>query len=135
MGKDTMDFVHQIINSSKNSMITLYVKFEDEDICAAFQELGPPRRINRVVIYQGGKSVLCDVTGWKSDPTPSPTPALAQKITDSGDAQAILIHGGDLGILLKPAILDEPWDPSSPNQEPRAYMVISRDSEIHYDEP
>lgn len=115
-------------------MITLYVKLGDEEICAAFQELSPPKKVKQIMVFEKGQEILCDVTGWKSDPEPSPISALAQRVTDSGDAQAILIHGGDLGILLKPAHLHEPWNPSSPNQELRAYMVISGDSEIKYDE-
>lgn len=113
-------------------MITLYVKLGDEDICAAFQELSPPKAVKQVMIYEKGQEVLCDVVGWKSDPEPSPTPALAQRVTDSGDAQAILIRGGNLGILFKPAHIQEPWNPKSPNQEHRAYLVIAGESALRY---
>lgn len=113
-------------------MITLYVKLGDEDICAAFQELGPGRKIQQVMMFRKGQDVLCDVTGWRSDAEASTIPAVAQRITDSGDAVATLIHGGDLGILLKPSDIEEPWNPESPHQEQRAYLVVSNESEIIY---
>src|SRR5574341_1988425 len=115
-------------------MVTLYVKLGEEEICAAFQELSPPRKVRQIMVFEKGQEILCAVTGWKSEPEPSPTPAFAQEVTDSGDAPAILIHGGDLGIILKPATLNEPWNPESPNQIHRAYMVVSKDSVIAYEE-
>jgi hypothetical protein len=114
-------------------LVTLYVRLGDEEICATFQELSSPSKVKQIMIFEKGQEILCDVTGWKSEPEPSPTPAFAQKVTDSGDAQAILIHGGDLGILLKPENLNEHWNPESPNQIHRAYMVVSKDSVVAYE--
>lgn len=108
-------------------MISLYVKTDEEEISAAFQELGPARIIDKVLLQLKGQDVLCDITGWNNEPTPSPTSALAQPITDSGDAQAILIHGGDGGVLFKPTSIHEPWNPHSPHQERRAYLVVSKE--------
>ncbi|MBI1884293.1 MAG: hypothetical protein HYS08_08845 [Chlamydiae bacterium] len=115
-------------------MITLYIKIGEEEISAVFQDLSPPRKVKQIPLEKRGEEVFYHVTGW-SNPS-SPASAFAQRITDSGDAQAILIHGGDAGILLKPTNLTEDWNPESPQQEQRPYLVLSFADEknIIYDE-
>ena len=111
-------------------MVTIYVQYKDEEICAAFQELAPCQMIKQVRISIRAQEVLCDITGWGAQGMPSPV--YAQKITDSGDAQAVLIYGGECGIILKPSTITEPWNPDSPLQDHRAYMVVSCDTELIY---
>ncbi len=106
-------------------MISLYAKTDDEEISAAFQELGPAQEIKQITFPWKGQEVLCDITGWQNEPEPQKTPAFAQPITDSGDAQAILIYGGEGGVMIKPSSLKEPWNPQSPHQERRVYLVVS----------
>ena len=111
-------------------MITIYARIQEEEICAVFQELGPPQKIKQVLLSYRGEDKWFDVTGWNRTPVDSATTAIAQKIADSGDAQAILIYGGDSGILLKPSDLTEAWDLSSPRQEQRAYMVVASEKDL-----
>ena len=54
-----------------------------------------------------GKPVWYQVTGWTLEGTACP--AQAQKIDDSGDGVAILIHGGEAGLRLQPLDAGMPW--------------------------
>ncbi|MBI1870349.1 MAG: hypothetical protein HYS07_04050 [Chlamydiae bacterium] len=113
-------------------MIKLYIKIAEEEMSAVFQDLSPPKAVKQILMFQKGKDTLCDIVGWSNIPTSSPTPAYAQRITDSGDAQAVLVHGGDAGVLLKPTDIHEPWNPQSPHQDHRPYLVISSEQDLRY---
>lgn len=113
-------------------MVRIYVKLPEEEFSVVFQELGPSQPVRGVVLSKGGKDVLYEVTGWTSTPVDAPAPAMAQPVADSGDARAILIYGGDLGVLLKPASVKEEWNPSSPNQERRPYILVSSDTDLRF---
>jgi hypothetical protein len=116
-------------------LITIYARIQEEETCAVFQELGPPQKVKQVLISYRGEDTWFDVTGWNSQSPEPMTSAIAQKIADSGDAQAILIYGGDSGILIKPSDLKEAWDLTSPRQEQRAYMVVASEKDLVLESP
>jgi len=111
-------------------LITIYARVQEEETCAVFQELGPPQKVKQVLISYRGEDKWFDVTGLSGTSGETTVPAIAQKIADSGDAQAMLIYGGDFGILLKPSDIKEVWDLTSPRQEQRAYMVVATEKDL-----
>ena len=47
---------------------------------------------------------------------------------DSGEGVVLLVYGGDHGIRLKPAELEEEWNLASPNQWGEACLMLSKDA-------
>ena len=65
-----------------------------------FQELESPKPIRGLRAEHEGQDADCDVVGI--GPEGSVVQAYMQKIADSGEGDAYLIHGGTLGIRLRP---------------------------------
>ena len=72
-----------------------------------------------------GQDRWCDVTGWSET---GPCPALAALAEDSGEGVVLVIYGGDLGIRLKPAGLQEDWDLASASQWGEACLLLDKDA-------
>ena len=112
------------------------VEVEPNDNCLdlpmqVFQALEEPWRVARVKVYQpGGSDAWCRVTSWSSDGGGTPGDAYCAKVGDSGSGFAFLVHGGDWGLRLMPADLDEPWSMESPNQWGEAYLLLSELDDI-----
>ncbi len=92
-----------------------------------FHDVEAPRTAAKVCLERipGELPEWYDVTGWTS--AGSPCPAVAQRVDDSGEGLAVLIHGGDCGLRLKPAGLDEVWDLESHNQFGAPFLLIAND--------
>jgi hypothetical protein len=64
------------------------------------------------------------VIGWCSDDGGTPCEVTAVIVGDSGSGQALMIHGGDQGIRLKPASSNSPWALSSTDQTGEPYLLL-----------
>lgn len=93
-----------------------------------FNDVEAPRTVLQVCLERapGEPAEWYDVTGWTS--SGAPCPAQAQRVEDSGEGLAVLIHGGDCGLRLKPAGL-KPWDITSSEQFGAPFLLIANDGE------
>ncbi len=89
-----------------------------------FHDLEPPRPVTQVRLERRpGELEWCHVTGWTVDGTPCP--ATIQKVDDSGDGTAFLLHGGDAGLRLQPASQPTPWQLDQPHQWGEPFMIVA----------
>ena len=88
-----------------------------------FHELTPPQPVTRVRYERRfGQPQWCVVTGWTSRGTPCP--AVLQKVDDSGEGVAFLVHGGDAGLRLQPAQHPSPWRIDDPRQWGEPLLIL-----------
>ena len=80
----------------------------------------------------GQEPSLHRVTGWSSQDGGSPCPAYAVSIEESGAGQALLVYGGDWGLRLIPAGLDEAWSLDSPNQWGENFLSLDDESQVRF---
>jgi hypothetical protein len=100
---------------------------------ARFKEIGPPRPITQVRLYdRNPRGEWCWVTGWTDDPAQPRCPAQAQLVEDSGSGMTHLIFGGVWGIRLKPIAVEEEWDLGSANQWGEPYLSLADAKDIRY---
>ena len=117
----------------------IYIEVEDSENCdympmQVYEPQAEPSPIARVRLEEPDRPHgIYDVTGWSDEHGGSPTPALYAPISDSGQARAHLIYGGDYGVRLKPAEIDEAWDIASPNQFGEPYLILLDDAAIQPD--
>ena len=57
-------------------------------------------------------------------------PAFAQLVEDSGAGFAYLIFGGNCGIRMKLAAVDEPWSLESPNQWGESHLLLADSNDL-----
>lgn len=99
-----------------------------------FRELGAPRPIRAIRVEDGGRTLLCEVTGVEE--TGKFTAAHAVKIADSGAGYAYLIFGGVWGIRLKKqGSAGEAWDLLSRLQWGEPFKIYGEEEDIVYAEP
>lgn len=98
-----------------------------------FHELEPPRTVRQIRLErQPGHAQWYDVVGWSHDGTPQA--ALGQKVDDSGEGVAILIHGGDAGLRLRPCGSTSPWRLDHPHQFGLPFILTTDTSDLQFDE-
>ncbi len=108
----------------------IYIEVEDNENCGympmqVYEPQAEPRPINRVLLEDPDHpSGIYEVTGWSSEDDGTPVEAEYAPVSDSGQARAHLVYGGDWGVRLKPADLDEEWDLDSPNQFGEPYLIL-----------
>ena len=73
-----------------------------------------------------------DVVGWSSDDGGTPCEAIAVVVGDSGSGQALMIHGGDHGIRLRPSSSQSPWALSSTDQTGEPYLLLQTSVELEF---
>ena len=96
------------------------------DLNRMFDLISEPRSISQVLTADPtGSDRWCSVTGWSES---GPCPAQAALSEDSGEGVVLLVYGGDQGIRLKPAELEEEWDLANPNQWGEACLMLSKDT-------
>ena len=105
-----------------------------------FHPLGPAQSVSRVRLERTpGHATWYDVTGWTTAGVPCP--ARMQKVDDSGEGVAFLLHGGDAGLRLRPACAAEeslggsaagrpadggrPWSLDDPAQWGEPLLIVS----------
>ena len=99
-----------------------------------FHEVEPPRRVRRVCLEQTpGEPAWYEVTGWTT--LGQPCPAVAQRVDDSGEGVALLLHGGDAGLRLRPEDSRTPWDVNDAQQWGVPFLLMADEAGvIAYDE-
>jgi hypothetical protein len=65
-----------------------------------------------------------DVVGWCSDGGGGSCEVTAVVVGDSGSGQALLIHGGDYGVRLRPSESDSPWSLEAGDQIGEPYLLL-----------
>ena len=96
-----------------------------------FHDLTPPRSVSQVRLErEQGIAQWYEVTGWTASGTT--TPALAQKVDDSGEGVAFLIHGGDAGLRLRAAGSAEPWHIDRPQQVGLPFILTTDVADLKF---
>ena len=98
----------------------------DLSVTRMFEALEPSREVAWVesAFRPDGWEGPCDVVGWAGG---APSPAMAAKVSDSGDGVVLLVYGGDEGLRLRPAGSPEGWSLDDPSQwgEPCLLLDLS----------
>ena len=108
----------------------IYIEVEDNDNCdympmQVYEPQAEPRLIIEVRLEEPDRPHgLYNVIGWSSEGDGTAMDAMYAPVSDSGQARAHLIYGGDWGIRLKPVELNEDWDIDSPNQFGEPYLIL-----------
>ena len=98
-----------------------------------FHDLTPPQPVSHVRLEcSDGAATWCEVTGWTA--TGEQCPALLQKVDDSGEGVAFLLHGGDAGLRLRPAEQPEPWQLGNPQQWGEPFLIIADHQDVRMSE-
>ena len=94
-----------------------------------FHDLEPPRAVQQVRLERdGGQAKWYDVVGWTLTGTPGP--AQAQKVDDSGEGVAILIHGQDAGLRFRPSGSSTHWSVHDPAQWGEPFLLTTDASDL-----
>ncbi len=116
----------------------MFIEVEENPNCETsvflrFKELGPPRQITHVKIYDHvPQGEWCLISGWSDSQESSSCEAWAQPVEDSGAGIAVLVFGGNCGIRLKSEANQDPWDTKSDTQWGEAYLLLSTERDIRY---
>ena len=96
-----------------------------------FHDLEPGRPVHQIRLEQEpGRSEWYDVVGWSLQN--APVPAMAQKVDDSGEGVAFLVHGGEAGLRLRPAGLAEPWQLAKPAQWGLPFIITADAGDLRF---
>jgi len=111
------EYIHLEVESSHNNPMSANL---------VFKSWSEPFRVAFVRIFDGEPAGrLCAVTGWSSENGGSAVDAYAASVSDSGSGTAFLVYGGDLGIRLRPADAEAPWDVANPDQWGETHLVLA----------
>ena len=86
----------------------IYIEVEENDNCEymsmqLYETRADPTPIAWVRLFEPGRpDGVYEVTGWSSEGGGTPCPAMYVPVSDSGQAIAHLISGGDWGIRMRP---------------------------------
>ena len=96
-----------------------------------FHDLELPRPISHVRLErEPGTPQWCEVAGWSLTNTPGPV--WAQRVDDSGEGVALLIHGGQAGLRLRPAGNRELWDLKNPSQWGLPFIMTTDPNDLRF---
>ena len=96
-----------------------------------FHDLELPWPISQVLLErEPGKPQWYEVVGWSLTNTPGPV--WAQKVDDSGEGVALLIHGGEAGLRLRPADSRELWDLKNPSQWGLPFIITTDPNDLRF---
>ena len=118
----------------------MFIEVEGNSNCESsvflrFKEVAPAQPVSHVKLYDRTlRGEWCAVTGWCDDDNQPLCPAYAQKVEDSGAGFTLLVFGGNYGIRLKPETSQENWDLGDPEQWGEAYLSLSDERDIRYQE-
>ena len=123
-------------------MDQLMIDIEDNDNSGyfpvqVFETQGEPRSA-AVITVPGvpGSDEPHEVVGWCSaaGERGGPCDATAVIVGDSGSGQALMVHGGDHGIRLRPVSSGSPWSLEAGEQKGEPYMLLASSSELFFAE-
>ncbi len=96
-----------------------------------FHDLEPPRPVSQVrVEREGAAPQWFGVTGWTL--AGATQPAVAQKVDDSGEGVALLIHGGDAGLRLRAVGAAGSWQLDDAQQWGLPFLLISDAGDVKF---
>ncbi len=97
-----------------------------------FHDLERALPARRVRLERGpGGAAWYDVTGWMAEGRPCA--AWVQKVDDSGDGTAFLLHGGDAGLRLQPAGRSAAWRLEDPAQWGAPFLIVGERDDVMMD--
>ncbi|MDA0262644.1 MAG: hypothetical protein O3A93_03255 [Chloroflexi bacterium] len=98
------------------------------DLHRMFDLLSDPIEVVRVYATNPmGDDLWCRVTGWSAQ---GPCTAMSAPAEDSGEGVVLLVYGGDEGLRLQPAELEEEWDLANPNQWGEACLMLAEGTPV-----
>jgi hypothetical protein len=115
---------------------SVYLEIEDNENCEymplqVYEARSSPTQVHRIRLFEPDRPHgVYRVTGWSSEGSGGPCPAMYAPVSDSGQAVAHLVYGGDWGVRLKPVDSDEEWDVNSPSQWGEPYLVLTDEHDI-----
>ena len=115
---------------------SIYLEIGENDNCEymplqVFEARDDPVPVNRVrLFYPDRPHGVYEVTGWSSDDEGTPEPAMYVPVSDSGQAVAHLVCGGDWGLRFRPEGSGEEWDIVSPDQWGEPFLVLTDEEDI-----
>lgn len=96
-----------------------------------FHELESPRLVTHVRLeLEGRGSQWYEIVGWGLKGAAHP--AVAQRVDDSGDGVAILVHGQEAGLRLRPLDSQEAWHVPHPQQRGVPFLLIGDQADLRY---
>ncbi len=99
-----------------------------------FHDLEPPRQVSQICLErEPGKPQWCEVVGWSLANTAGPV--WAQKVDDSGEGVALLIHGGEAGLRLRPMGSREPWQLKNTSQWGLPFLIMTDSADLRFAPP
>ena len=121
----------------------IYLEVEENENCEymplqLYEGHAEPVPIDRVRMHDfAHPEAVYEVTGWDSngdlDSPGSPVPAMYVPVSDSGQARAHLVYGGDFGIRFRPSGSNAGWSLDDPDQWGEPYVVLTDENDILLD--
>ena len=114
----------------------IYIEVEENDNCEymsmqLYETRADPAPIARVRLFEPGRpDGVYEETGWCSEGGGTPCPAMYVPVSDSGQAIAHLISGGDWGIRMRPEGSPADWDLSNEDQWGEPYLVLTDEYDV-----
>lgn len=101
----------------------------DLSVTRMFEALEPSREVTWVesAFRPGGWEGPCDVVGWSGG---EPVPAMAAKVSDSGDGVVVLVYGGDEGLRLRPSGSSAEWSLDDKEQWGEPCLLLELTAEV-----
>ena len=115
---------------------SVFLEVEENDNCEymsmqLYETRADPAPIARVRLFEPGRpDGVYEVTGWSSEGGGTPCPAMYVPVSDSGQAVAHLISGGDWGIRMRPEGSPANWDLADEDQWGEPYLVLTDEDDI-----
>ena len=95
-----------------------------------FHDVEAAQPVHRVCLERTpDRPAWYEVVGWTA--AGAPCPAWAQRVDDSGEGVAVLIHGGDAGVRLRPEGAAGPWTLDDPQQWGAPFLLLADDPVSH----
>ena len=96
-----------------------------------FEALADPVPVSRVRLFEPGREHgVYEVTGWSSERDGSPCPAMYAPVSDSGQAEAYLVFGGDWGVRFRPDGSPADWDTANGEQWGEPFLALTDRADI-----
>lgn len=116
-------------------MAQIWIEIEDNDNCGyyptqTFETRADPESGTLVeVVELPGSDGPQQIIGWCSENGGSPCDVAVVLIGDSGAGESRLIKGGDYGVRIRPAELEEPWSLDARSQRGEPYLLLASDAD------
>ncbi len=114
----------------------IYVEVDENDNSEympmqVFEALADPAPVSRVRLFEPGRQHgVYEVTGWSSEDGGSPCPAMYAPVSDSGQAEAHLVFGGDWGVRLRSELSRAVWDTGNGDQWGEPFLVLTDRADV-----